>query len=169
VLAADRPPRASINRRQIRRRIMRFRPSPCLVALGITLAASSIAAAFAEDRVEKLLETLADAPGPSGYEEAVRAIVVRELKPLAAHLSYDGLGSVIAEHGASGPKIMLDAHMDELGGVIRRVTPEGFLSMQMLGGLDRSGASRPALVDHHLEGARARGNGAARRSPDPAR
>jgi putative aminopeptidase FrvX len=113
---------------------MRFRPSPCLVALGITLAASSIAAAFAEDRVEKLLETLADAPGPSGYEEAVRAIVVRELKPLAAHLSYDGLGSVIAEHGASGPKIMLDAHMDELGGVIRRVTPEGFLSMQMLGG-----------------------------------
>jgi endoglucanase len=41
---------------------------------------------------------------------------------------------VIAQHGSSGPKIMLDAHMDELGGIVRRVTSAGFLSMQMLGG-----------------------------------
>jgi endoglucanase len=44
--------------------------------------------------------------------------------------------------GTSGPRVMIDAHMDELGGVVRRVTPEGWLSMQMLGGwLDQ------ALVD----------------------
>lgn len=85
------------------------------------------------DRVERLLGELADAPGPSGYEEDVRRIVVREVKPLA-DVSYDGLGSVIAAHGGGGPRIMLDAHMDELGGVVRRVTPTGFLSMQMLGG-----------------------------------
>ena len=88
----------------------------------------------AGDRVETLLQTLADAPGPSGYEEQVRAVMVRELKPLAAHISYDGLGSVIAQHGAAGPRIMLDAHMDELGGIVRRVTADGFLSMQMVGG-----------------------------------
>jgi len=91
-------------------------------------------AAFSRDRVETLLQSLADAPGPSGYEEEVRAIMVRELKPFATHISYDGLGSVIAQHGASGPRIMLDAHMDELGGIVRRITPEGFLSMQMVGG-----------------------------------
>ena len=72
--------------------------------------------------------------GRPGFEEDVRRIVVREVEPLSDGVSYDGLGSVIATHGNSGPRIMLDAHMDELGGVVRRVTPTGFLSMQMLGG-----------------------------------
>jgi endoglucanase len=102
-----------------------------LIALALVSAALPAAAA---DRVQTLLQTLADAPGPSGYEEAVRAVMVRELKPLAASITYDGLGSVIAELGARGPRIMLDAHMDELGGIVRRVTPDGFLSMQMVGG-----------------------------------
>src|SRR5262249_10354620 len=63
-------------------------------------------------------------------------------KPLSDKLSYDGMGSVIAVQGTSGPRIMVDAHMDELGGVIRRVTNDGYLTMQMLGGwLDQ------ALVD----------------------
>ena len=99
------------------------------VALGTTTNAFA-----ATDRPARLLRELADAPGPSGFEEAVRAIMVRELKPLSDEVRYDGVGSVIARDGASGPKVMLDAHMDELGGVVRRVTPTGFLSMQMLGG-----------------------------------
>jgi putative aminopeptidase FrvX len=86
------------------------------------------------DRTEALLHELSEAPGPSGFEEAVRKIMVREMKSLSDQISYDGLGSVIARQGASGPRIMLDAHMDELGGVIRRTTHDGFLSMQMLGG-----------------------------------
>ncbi len=100
----------------------------------VALLMTSAAATGAADRTETLLRTLADAPGPPGFEEAVRAIVVREVKPLADRVSYDGVGSVIAQHGSAGPRIMLDAHMDELGGVVRRVTPGGFLSMQMLGG-----------------------------------
>ncbi len=109
-------------------------------ALLLGLAAALPAAAG--DRVESLLQSLADAPGPSGYEEAVRALMVKEMKPLAAEIRYDGMGSVIARHGDSGPRVMLDAHMDELGGIVRRVTPDGFLSMQMVGGwLDQ------ALVD----------------------
>jgi endoglucanase len=86
------------------------------------------------DSTERLLAELADAAGPPGFEEPVRAIMVEKLKPLADSIRYDGVGSVIAQHGNSGPRIMLDAHMDELGGVVRRVTPTGFLSMQMLGG-----------------------------------
>jgi endoglucanase len=68
--------------------------------------------------------------------------MVDEMRPLADHLSFDGMGNVIAQQGSAGPRIMLDAHMDELGGVVRRITPEGYLTMQMLGGwLDQ------ALVD----------------------
>jgi putative aminopeptidase FrvX len=99
--------------------------------------------AGAQDRVEGLLQRLADAAGPPGAEEPVRAIMVGEMKGLAtAPIRYDGMGSVIAQQGSSGPRIMIDAHMDELGGMVRRVTPNGFLTMQMLGGwLDQ------ALVD----------------------
>src|SRR6478672_2176025 len=94
------------------------------------------------DDTQLLLQALADAPGPSGFEEPVRKIMVERMKPLAEKLSYDGLGSVIAVQGSSGPRIMVDAHMDELGGVVRRVSNDGYLTMQMLGGwLDQ------ALVD----------------------
>jgi len=99
-------------------------------------------AASAQDPVVQLLEKLTNAPGPSGYEEPVAKIMVEEMKPLADKITYDGLGSVIAMQGSAGPRIMIDAHMDELGGMIRRITPDGFMTMQMLGGwLDQ------ALVD----------------------
>ncbi len=94
------------------------------------------------DGTAQLLRELANAPGPSGFEEPVRKIMVERMKPYADRISYDGLGSVIAVQGMAGPRVMVDAHMDELGGMIRRVTPDGYLSMQMLGGwLDQ------ALVD----------------------
>ena len=96
----------------------------------------------APDDTVQLLQQLSDAHGPSGFEEPVRKIMVERMKPLAGALSFDGLGSVIAVQGSSGPRIMVDAHLDELGGVVRRFTPEGWLTMQMLGGwLDQ------ALVD----------------------
>ena len=95
------------------------------------------------DHTIDLLQKLADAPGPPGAEDAVRAIVVSEMKGLSSvPLRYDGMGSVIAQVGVSGPRIMVDAHMDELGGIVRRVGANGQLTMQMLGGwLDQ------ALVD----------------------
>src|ERR1700761_472292 len=111
------------------------RKSLVLLCASVAGAATlAVAPALGRDRVETLLQSLADAPGPSGYEEEVRAIMVRELKPIATQISYDGLGSVIAQHGSKGPRIMLDAHMDELGGIVRRITADGFLSMQMVGG-----------------------------------
>lgn len=88
----------------------------------------------AQDRTVSLLERLSNAFGPSGFEEPVRKIMIEEMKPYATALRFDGMGSIIAEQGTSGPRIMVDAHMDELGGMIRRVTPNGFLTMQMLGG-----------------------------------
>lgn len=111
------------------------------VQLGLILLVSCVAS-LAQDQTTQLLQLLSDAPGPPGFEEPVRKIMVERMAPLADRLSYDGLGSVIATQGSSGPRIMIDAHMDELGAVVRRVTPDGYLTMQMLGGwLDE------ALVD----------------------
>jgi putative aminopeptidase FrvX len=88
----------------------------------------------AQDQTAQLLQLLSEAPGAPGFEEPVRKIMVERMTPLADHISYDGLGSVVATQGNSGPRIMLDAHMDELGAMVRRVTPDGYVTMQMLGG-----------------------------------
>ncbi|AFL88501.1 peptidase family protein [Terriglobus roseus DSM 18391] len=94
------------------------------------------------DATVDMLKKLSDAPGPPGAEEPVRAIMYPVMKQNSSSIKFDGLGSVIAQQGSAGPRIMVDAHMDELGGMVRRVTPNGFLTMQMLGGwLDQ------ALVD----------------------
>ena len=122
-----------------------IRLSLFVVVLSYTFASAQIRSDVwpaANDETVQLLQALADAPGPSGFEEPVRKIMVDRMKPLSDKLSYDGLGSVIAVQGNSGPRIMVDAHMDELGGVVRRVSNDGYLTMQMLGGwLDQ------ALVD----------------------
>src|SRR6202795_952120 len=109
-----------------------------LTLIAVTLALP----AAAQDRTVSLLQQLTDTPGPPGFEEPIRKVIVDAMKPLASSIAFDGLGSIIATQGTQGPRIMVDAHMDELGGVVRRVTPRGLLTMQMLGGwLDQ------ALVD----------------------
>lgn len=89
--------------------------------------------AQAQDRVIDLLKQLTEAPGVPGYEDPVRKLMTEQMRPFADTISNDGLGSVIASQGKSGPRIMIDAHMDELGGMVRHVRPDGYLSMQMLG------------------------------------
>ena len=114
-----------------------------VAAIALSIIPATALNAQQSDPTLLLLQRLADAPGPPGAEDPVRAIMVAEMKPLTtAPLRYDGMGSVIAELGSTGPRIMIDAHMDELGGMVRRIGPNGQLTMQMLGGwLDQ------ALVD----------------------
>lgn len=107
---------------------MRITGIATALALGLT------APAAAQDRTLNLLRDLTEAAGPPGFEEPVRKIMVEQMRPLADTITYDGLGSVIATQGKSGPRIMIAAHMDELGGMVRRTTPDGYITMQMLGG-----------------------------------
>jgi putative aminopeptidase FrvX len=95
-----------------------------------------------QDRTIDLLRLLSNTAGPPGFEEPIRKVMVDAMKPFASSITFDGMGSIIATQGTTGPKVMVDAHMDELGGMVRRITPKGLLTMQMLGGwLDQ------ALVD----------------------
>ena len=82
----------------------------------------------------RLLEAYSQAHGVSGHEDAVRAIFVRELRGRA--FSADGLGGVLASPAvpATGPRVVLTAHMDEIGFLVQAVTPDGFLRLTPLGG-----------------------------------
>jgi tetrahedral aminopeptidase len=85
----------------------------------------------------ELVQQLLDVPGIGGREEQVRAIVKREMEPLVDELSVDALGSVIGvKRGSGGPKVMLAAHMDEIGFMVRFIDENGFIRLQNVGGFD---------------------------------
>jgi putative aminopeptidase FrvX len=88
------------------------------------------------DPVIQLMKEMTSADGPSGFEGPVRTIFEREMRGVGAQLSTDGLGSVIAKlpGAAAGPRIMVDAHLDEVGLMVRAITEDGFIKVQRLGG-----------------------------------
>ncbi len=84
-----------------------------------------------------LLKSLCETPGVSGHEDAMRALVTRELQSLTDTLTVDPLGNLVAtKNGTGGPRIMLAAHMDEIGFLVKFVDDKGFLRLQPVGGWD---------------------------------
>jgi len=82
------------------------------------------------------LKKLSEAIGVSGHEDEIRSIMIEEFKPYADELRTDALGNLIAvKKGSSGAgKIMVAAHMDEIGLMVSHVDKNGFLRFQPLGG-----------------------------------
>jgi putative aminopeptidase FrvX len=89
------------------------------------------------DATEQLLKALSEAPGPSAFEEDVRRIVVNEFTGLGAAIEYDGLGSVLATLPGTntGPRVMVTAHLDEVGLMVQHITADGFIRVKTLGGV----------------------------------
>jgi endoglucanase len=86
---------------------------------------------------EELLSALTQAPGVAGHEDKVREVVVAALRSIVDEIRVDALGNVIATRtGKGGPRIMLAAHMDEIGFLIKYIDDKGFLRFQTVGGFD---------------------------------
>lgn len=84
-----------------------------------------------------LLQELCEARGVPGQEAQVRRIVRREMNALTDELRVDPMGNLYATFpGASDAKIMIAAHMDEIGFMIKHIDDKGFLRLQPLGGFD---------------------------------
>ncbi len=84
------------------------------------------------------LENLSNACGVTGREEEVRNLLIKLMKPYTDEVLIDKLENVIAiKRGKeSKPKIMLAAHMDEVGLMVKTITKEGFLQFSKMGGID---------------------------------
>lgn len=85
----------------------------------------------------QLLENLIDAFGPPGYEDQIREVIRAEVEPLADEIWVDPLGSLVAHRQGddSGKKIVLAAHMDEIGVMVTHVDEHGFLRFARMGGV----------------------------------
>lgn len=88
--------------------------------------------------MKQLIQTLTDAFGPSGYEDAVRDIVKAEIQGLADSVTVDPLGNLIAirkGRGRGGRKVALAAHMDEIGLIVSHIDERGFARVTNVGGV----------------------------------
>ena len=83
-----------------------------------------------------LLEKLSMAHGPSGYEGDVRNIIKEEIRPYVDEIKVDLMGNIIAHKKGNGPKVLLDAHMDEVGFIITKYNEDGTLKFASLGGVN---------------------------------
>jgi endoglucanase len=97
----------------------------------------------------KLLKAICEAPGTSGYEQKIRELVIREVKPYVDSLSVDNMGNVVAvKKGRKGKKAMVAAHMDEIGFIVTHIDEEGFLRFIPLGGFDPKTLTAQRVIVH---------------------
>ena len=90
-----------------------------------------------------LLEKLCRTNGISGSEEKIRDLILSEIRPYADSLSVDNLGSIIAfKKGRKTPdkKLLISAHMDEVGFIVTYITENGCLKFTPVGGVNDSAA-----------------------------
>lgn len=85
--------------------------------------------------MKELLKKLTQAYGPSGSEEIVRDIIRDEIKVYVDEIKVDVLGNLIAVKKGSGMKVMLAAHMDQIGFIVTHIDDKGFLRFSRVGGI----------------------------------
>ncbi len=115
---------------------------PTLACIGLLAATLAVAArpvdvaAQQPDGVVRLLEELTNAHGAPGFEGPVRNILRREWQSLLTDLRTDGLGNLLGtRRGQSGgPRVLLMAHMDEVGFLVRHIDDDGFVYFHGVGG-----------------------------------
>jgi len=84
-------------------------------------------------KIKNLLEKLSNAHGISGYEGNVRAIIKKEIEPYVDEVRIDTFGNLIAIKKGKSPSVMLAAHMDEIGLMVKYVDDEGFIRFAKVG------------------------------------
>lgn len=88
--------------------------------------------------IAEVLKELCLAPAPSGYEKCVAEVFGKRIRPFADKLTMDRMGNVMATlkgTDAQSPAVMIYAHMDQLGFIVRRIEPDGYLQVDRLGGI----------------------------------
>ena len=85
----------------------------------------------------KLLEELVMSVAPSGRENAIREIIKNQLESVCDEIFTDTLGNLICHKKGSGKKLMLAAHMDEIGFMVNYIDDNGFLRFSTIGGVTK--------------------------------
>ena len=104
------------------------------------------------------LKTLTEINAPAGHEQALRRALLEEVRSMGLNPYLDRMGNVVCVKEGTGPaprkRVMISAHMDEVGLIVVSPTEDGFLRVTPVGGVDPRGViSKRVLVgDDNLPG-----------------
>ena len=99
-----------------------------------------------------LLKQICEIPGAPGFEKPVRDLVISLVRPHVDEVRIDNIGNVIAlkkgVRNPDGKRVMLAAHMDEIGFIVSHIDEQGFLRFNTLGGFDPKTLTAQRVIVH---------------------
>ncbi|MDW3194790.1 MAG: M42 family metallopeptidase [Cytophagales bacterium] len=101
-----------------------------------------------------LLKRLCETPGAPGFEKQIREIVSEEVESFVDELRTDNMGNLIAIKRASvenAKRVMLAAHLDEIGFMVTHIDDQGFIRFHTLGGFDPKTLTAQRVIIHGKE------------------
>lgn len=103
----------------------------------------------------QLLKDICEAPGAPGFENPVRKLIIHEIQDHVDEYSIDNMGNLIAikkgSRNPEGKKVMVAAHMDEIGFLVSHIDDKGFIRFQTLGGFDPKTLTAQRVIIHGKE------------------
>ena len=97
----------------------------------------------------KLLSDLCEVAGAPGHENRIRKMVLKEIKPFVDEITIDNMGNVIAiKKGNERKRVMIGAHMDEIGFIVTHIDDKGFVYFHTLGGFDPKTLTAQRVIIH---------------------
>ena len=100
-----------------------------------------------------LLASICEIAGAPGFEQRVRELVIKEIKDVVDEYSIDNLGNLTAiKRGkSSDKKVMIGAHMDEIGFIVTHIDDNGFVRFHTLGGFDPKTLTAQRVIIHGIK------------------
>lgn len=100
----------------------------------------------------KLLEKICQTPGAPGYEKEIRNLILNEIQGLVDEVELDNMGNIYAiKKGKADKRVMIGAHMDEIGFIVTHIDDNGFVRFHTLGGFDPKTLTAQRVIIHGKE------------------
>lgn len=97
----------------------------------------------------ELLKKISETPGAPGYEQRIRAFVMEQVAPFVDNIYTDAMGNVITlKKGKTDKKVMIAAHLDEIGFIVKHIDDDGFVRFHTLGGFDPKTLTAQRVIIH---------------------
>ena len=101
----------------------------------------------------ELLKKIISAYGPSGREDEVREVIKNEIAPFVDEITVDNMGNLICRKKGNGKRMMMAAHMDEIGVIVTHIDKKGYLRIAPVGGVNPYNCiNRPVRFENGTEG-----------------